>query len=93
MNRLILIAVVGILGSAVLCWVIRTVVVCVTAASSAPVTAMLERKHDAADGELAAMIARNHQGTLGGSLAAQSAHERLAKAVRYSGGRSKSGHT
>lgn len=91
MNSLILIAVVGVLGSLVLCRVPRTAIICGWETSFfRPVPHEMVAT---ADGWLAAMKARNHQGLLGGSrCAAQSAHELPAKAARYSGGRSKSGH-
>ncbi len=88
MNSLILIAVVGVLGSFVLCWVTRTVVVCASELVLSTSDQLRVMICAASDGELAAMIARNQQGVLGGEAAAHSAHERLAKAERYSGGRS-----
>lgn len=79
MNSLIIIAVVGILGGLVLCWIRRTAIVCDWGTSFS--RSAVRNPRVAADGWLAAMTARNNQGTLGGSrCAAQSAHELLAKA-------------
>lgn len=92
MTSLILIAVVGVLGSLVLCWIPRTAAICVYETGSSQPAVPSGRV--VTDGWLAAMTARNHQGVLGGNrCAARCAHERLAKAVGYSGGRSKRGHS
>jgi hypothetical protein len=65
MTALILIAVVGSLGSLVLCRVQRTATLCDAETLEGPVVHVLHREHVAAEGLLAAMIARNHQGVLG----------------------------
>lgn len=65
MTTLILIAVVGALGSLVLCRVTRTETVCDTGLALSTSVRPHSSKCAASDGDLAAMIARNHQGVLG----------------------------
>ncbi len=88
MTTLILIAVVGVLGSYMLCWVTRTAVISDAGARRGFGVRPSLAEDVAADGWLAAMTARNEHGTLGGERRrTQGAHERLVKAERYSGGR------
>lgn len=63
MGGLILVAVIGFLGSVVLCWLTRTIVTCLC--EIVPPFARHVVKHVAADGRLAAMIARRCKGALG----------------------------
>jgi hypothetical protein len=87
MTTLILVAVVGALGSLVFCGVTRTVAVCDNWGFLRQVVYALYRDRNA-DGELAAMIARNNQGVLGGNVVQRRARTNCSpRPTWYSGGR------